>query len=170
MSSSPTPVPEVRISDRWEFQSAVAHELFSDASLPGRARNVRRFQSAVAHELFSDFWRNSRPFAHQLFQSAVAHELFSDSPVGGKEALKSEGFKALSRMSSSPTQGARAARPAPSCFKALSRMSSSPTSGPAVHPVSGRKFQSAVAHELFSDGGGVRAQPAPSRVSKRCRA
>ncbi len=67
---------------------------------------VEVFQSAVAHELFSD----TNAIVVLLdevtsFQSAVAHELFSDhrSPgvaVGGV----GRGFKALSRMSSSPTR------------------------------------------------------------------
>ena len=38
-----------------KFQSAVAHELFSDMLVAGlRAMREWEFQSAVAHELFSD--------------------------------------------------------------------------------------------------------------------
>ncbi len=87
-----------------------------------------------------------------LFQSAVAHELFSDANdcriVGGLPT----GFKALSRMSSSPTQRRELRAIVRERFKALSRMSSSPT-GVLVHQSRSAKhaFQSAVAHELFSD-------------------
>ncbi len=42
------------------------------------------------------------------FQSAVAHELFSDQSLLGFAVKISEGFKALSRMSSSPTWRRRA--------------------------------------------------------------
>ncbi len=89
----------------------------------------------------------SIPAAH-LFQSAVAHELFSDF----KHRILCE---QLGR-----------------CFKALSRMSSSPTR--VVVAVLGRsvkhEFQSAVAHELFSDRMVMRASGAHGMVSKRCRA
>ncbi len=62
------------------------------------------------------------------------------------------GFKALSRMSSSPTAATnRAVLQLNLRFKALSRMSSSPTEAISAPPVARSWFQSAVAHELFSD-------------------
>ena len=131
MSSSPTNTfssATLRIA-RW-FQSAVAHELFSDAPSGAKRRSGRKtsfkalsrmsssptaraqvgrilggeFQSAVAHELFSDA-RSSRgePQQSRAFQSAVAHELFSDVRSPGAAPGGRQGFKALSRMSSSPT-------------------------------------------------------------------
>ncbi len=62
------------------------------------------------------------------FQSAVAHELFSDSAWKHLPGRMPASFKALSRMSSSPTRFALGCRGgARRSFKALSRMSSSPT-------------------------------------------
>ncbi len=111
------------------------------------------FQSAVAHELFSDNKPkvNLRVLFAQ-FQSAVAHELFSDPYAMNQNEMDMDGFKALSRMSSSPTSASRSAlRGRNASFKALSRMSSSPTL--MIFPVRTQQveFQSAVAHELFSD-------------------
>ena len=56
MSSSPTIAATLVERAIWEkFQSAVAHELFSDASKEAMtAIRYSEFQSAVAHELFSD--------------------------------------------------------------------------------------------------------------------
>ncbi len=62
------------------------------------------FQSAVAHELFSDKLIDLSPVGgKEAFQSAVAHELFSDGLAALIEQHYAESFKALSRMSSSPT-------------------------------------------------------------------
>ncbi len=131
-----------------------------------------------------------------MFQSAVAHELFSDreTPWVG---MPRPSFKALSRMSSSPTRGAGSGQLVrPRRFKALSRMSSSPTVPPHLGGSRERRpfqsavahelfsdmvetikihilrllFQSAVAHELFSDQSLVRQLPQYKGVSKRCRA
>ncbi len=60
-------------------------------------------------------------------------------------------FKALSRMSSSPTLHFEVRSAVRLRFKALSRMSSSPTDEIARVDVAANVFQSAVAHELFSD-------------------
>ncbi len=62
-----------------EFQSAVAHELFSDSfrTISGFVWSIS-FQSAVAHELFSDVGTSVGCHRARRFQSAVAHELFSD--------------------------------------------------------------------------------------------
>ncbi len=113
-----------------KFQSAVAHELFSDrleqppktwglsqgfkalsrmSSSPTGTptRELRRalgFQSAVAHELFSDVNVEEKQERVVGFQSAVAHELFSDQMMEELWNVEIEkSFKALSRMSSSPT-------------------------------------------------------------------
>ena len=62
------------------FQSAVAHELFSDGEVTERVVTpLSWFQSAVAHELFSDDGLIVGTSIRYQFQSAVAHELFSDS-------------------------------------------------------------------------------------------
>ena len=82
MSSSPTEKENfLFVMPTSPFQSAVAHELFSDI-----LQDLRRcvvlysFQSAVAHELFSDCEACGETSPRPLvFQSAVAHELFSDS-------------------------------------------------------------------------------------------
>ncbi len=156
----------------WKFQSAVAHELFSDSrkwrTSGGRPESFKAlsrmsssptgcsaaqepgrggFQSAVAHELFSD---SNQGFFDAIeeakFQSAVAHELFSDRRNASPPRTRRSRFKALSRMSSSPTQSWLVADEATAGFKALSRMSSSPTAG------------------------SKRCVPPDRRVSKRCRA
>ncbi len=95
-----------------------------------------------------------------MFQSAVAHELISSLALSATTRRRiGRRFKALSRMSSFP---ARAwpipAGTQPTGFKALSRMSSFPahaalTEARATTP----EFQSAVAHELISSAGAVRA-------------
>ena len=93
------------------FQSAVAHELFSD--LTREMVELYRgcvFQSAVAHELFSDPVAAAEAAALQEFQSAVAHELFSDPSWSRSRQCRSRSFKALSRMSSSPTRVAKLRR------------------------------------------------------------
>ncbi len=79
------------------------------------------------------------------FQSAVAHELISNEmfPDAGDIVTR---FKALSRMSSFPTQMEIVAR--------YARM----------------VFQSAVAHELISNVKAAVAVAWESGVSKRCRA
>ena len=48
-------------------------------SLRFRPAKFRKFQSAVAHELFSDVRKVLLKWAGDEFQSAVAHELFSDT-------------------------------------------------------------------------------------------
>ena len=95
--------------DAASFQSAVAHELFSDSSpslspqwWPSGFKALSRmsssptilysgqveawaekFQSAVAHELFSDRADGQMSMSQVFeFQSAVAHELFSDYYYG----------------------------------------------------------------------------------------
>ncbi len=132
-----------------------------------------KFQSAVAHELFSDGGRHcSCPQEGEEFQSAVAHELFSDAGGGPRGRSGGPRFKALSRMSSSPTRARELRQEANAvCFKALSRMSSSPTEFVGVLQGGGARFQSAVAHELFSDRSHRSSGRAGrGRVSKRCRA
>ncbi len=81
MSSSPTFLTSFALCRALEFQSAVAHELFSDIRMTIRDAGwwILSFQSAVAHELFSDpACETKRASCSSLFQSAVAHELFSD--------------------------------------------------------------------------------------------
>ena len=119
------------------------------------------------------FWFNPAKRKPVVFQSAVAHELFSDARCTATAAAATPSFKALSRMSSSPTY--RSLSPSQSfygrSFKALSRMSSSPTMQAAVAKGVIMEFQSAVAHELFSDT--LRKAHTHLRleqVSKRCRA
>ena len=92
------------------FQSAVAHELFSDPVAAAEAAALQEFQSAVAHELFSDPVAAAEAAALQEFQSAVAHELFSDPSWSRSRQCRSRSFKALSRMSSSPTRVAKLRR------------------------------------------------------------
>ena len=84
----------------------------------------------------------ARPDAHQRGESENSAKRWS--PAG---AMQGVGFKALSRMSSSPTLG-----------------------GPA-YPARRSLFQSAVAHELFSDPPLLcRRTESATSVSKRCRA
>ena len=74
-------------------------------------------------------------------------------------------------MSSSPTYTLKFDALFASSFKALSRMSSSPTNS-ALH-TGGYTidwFQSAVAHELFSDRDAGKVAGDSAIVSKRCRA
>ena len=175
MSSSPTRRNWRPSRPPRRFQSAVAHELFSDAVLIGPCVAVGASFKALSR-MSSSPTRSYARRARNLgkFQSAVAHELFSDQVA---EALREEdvhGFKALSRMSSSPTScWQKFTYEHRSCFKALSRMSSSPTQlGDGQGMVAADwMFQSAVAHELFSD---ARRKPVAGsgegRVSKRCRA
>ncbi len=154
MSSSPTRHPILLLLRAGLFQSAVAHELFSDrsgkTSISSRATSFK----ALSRMSSSPTSRKSRRLsAAAAFQSAVAHELFSDERAWKAEQAQQDGFKALSRMSSSPTAFIEAEYgPLDECFKALSRMSSSPTRFRTCAVSRHRLgFQSAVAHELFSD-------------------
>ncbi len=98
------------------------------------------------------------------FQSAVAHELISNAYRDNLEAFAVEGFKALSRMSSFPTDYVFLLVQSKDGFKALSRMSSFPTH----HRVARVRatlflFQSAVAHELISNPRPPWSRPLESR-------
>ncbi len=138
----------------------------------------QRFQSAVAHELISNAVQGKpRFFMSYMFQSAVAHELISNPARAAASKGGCSSFKALSRMSSFPTLGScsnslgsssfqsavahelisnkraprrHASTPCTS-FKALSRMSSFPTSLRRTVAALTAGFQSAVAHELISN-------------------
>ncbi len=87
------------------FQSAVAHELFSDPvwvtdwiALEARFKALSRMSSSPTPP--RGRWCCSSSLR---FQSAVAHELFSDNGTRVWMRGDSRRFKALSRMSSSPT-------------------------------------------------------------------
>ncbi len=130
MSSSPTGFHyTVKVDQRLGFKAL--SRMSSSPTINTKGAHFGgwvEFQSAVAHELFSDEEnRSHRPYRCSVFQSAVAHELFSDIVDAAGEADARTRFKALSRMSSSPTMSKTLPRSGSACFKALSRMSSSPT-------------------------------------------
>ncbi len=111
-----------------------------------------KFQSAVAHELIS----NAGPSTTQQpsdgpFQSAVAHELISNSERWIKP-LERSCFKALSRMSSFPTVGLPEREEGVTLFQsavAHELISNNEIFENAVVVLI--EFQSAVAHELISN-------------------
>ena len=87
------------------FQSAVAHELFSDGLKSDVCRQWGKSFKALSRMSSSPTvvaLQFDSVFASR-FQSAVAHELFSDCGECAREPALCCSFKALSRMSSSPT-------------------------------------------------------------------
>ncbi len=154
MSSFPTSLVLLFLEGEKEgFQSAVAHELISNAVDVREVRHeARRFQSAVAHELISNKDLLPPLAVGRRFQSAVAHELISNRYCRHGDGRLPVCFKALSRMSSFPTRRNNDLQRELQGFKALSRMSSFPTATISQKStVSLSKFQSAVAHELISN-------------------
>ncbi len=175
MSSSPTVSGDRQPSAKRVGFKALSR-MSSSPTILGRGTRTgraRRFQSAVAHELFSDLSKEAQEeYGITLFQSAVAHELFSDRSRCWVPGHLKSCFKALSRMSSSPTILKLSVIPESfSSFKALSRMSSSPTAA-------GRRSQPQLPHGFKAlsrmSSSPTRRRRAPGRsdvyVSKRCRA
>ncbi len=112
----------------------------------------------------------ARPRRWPWFQSAVAHELISNDAQRDNRPRIRNSFKALSRMSSFPTELSSFRWGGKDGFKALSRMSSFPTRPDRLLGGLDQKFQSAVAHELISNQRVIASIAWQRAVSKRCRA